>query len=137
MRRPARKQVAAQCRHRHLGAPRVQPARRTGVRNDAHGADPQEAAMTEPRSWLFVPADSERKITKALDSEADAIIFDLEDSVAPAMKAVARDLLNRMPKRPGGPEWWVRINPIGSEYHKDDLELIGISDIHGIVLPKA
>jgi citrate lyase beta subunit len=39
--------------------------------------------MTEPRSWLFVPADSERKITKALDSEADAIIFDLEDSVAP------------------------------------------------------
>ena len=49
--------------------------------------------MTEPRSWLFVPADSERKIAKALDSDADAIIFDLEDSVAPAMKAVARDLL--------------------------------------------
>jgi citrate lyase subunit beta/citryl-CoA lyase len=37
-----------------------------------------------PRSWLFVPADSEKKITKALDSEADAIIFDLEDSVVPA-----------------------------------------------------
>jgi citrate lyase subunit beta / citryl-CoA lyase len=94
-------------------------------------------AKGQPRSWLFVPADSEKKITKALDSDADAIIFDLEDSVAPAMKAVARDLLNRMPKRSGGPEWWVRINPIGSEYHKDDLELIGISDIHGIVLPKA
>ncbi len=43
--------------------------------------------MTEPRSWLFVPADSERKIAKALDSAADAIIFDLEDSVAPAQKA--------------------------------------------------
>ena len=40
----------------------------------------------QPRSWLFVPADSERRIAKALDSEADAIIFDLEDSVAPAMK---------------------------------------------------
>src|SRR4051812_42220800 len=103
----------------------------------AHRAAAEKARVSEPRSWLFVPADSEKKITKALDSEADAIIFDLEDSVAPAMKAVARDLLNRMPKRSGGPEWWVRINPIGSEYHKDDLELIGISDIHGIVLPKA
>ena len=93
--------------------------------------------MSEPRSWLFVPADSERKITKALDSEADAIIFDLEDSVAPAMKAVARDVLKNLLKRSGGPQWWVRVNPLGSEFHKDDLELIGIADIHGIVLPKA
>lgn len=93
--------------------------------------------MTQPRSWLFVPADSERKIGKALDSEADAIIFDLEDSVAPAQKQAARDVLKNLPKRGGGPEWWVRINPIGSEFHKDDLHLIGSGDIHGIVLPKA
>src|SRR3954463_8520575 len=103
----------------------------------AHRADPQTAAVTEPRSWLFVPADSERKIMKALDSEADAIIFDLEDSVAPGQKASAREVLQNLPKRSGGPEWWVRINPIGSEYHKDDLHLIGVADIHGIVLPKA
>jgi citrate lyase subunit beta/citryl-CoA lyase len=93
--------------------------------------------MSEPRSWLFVPADSERKIAKALDSEADAIIFDLEDSVAPAMKASARDMLKNLTKRSGGPQWWVRVNPLGSEYHKDDLELIGLADVHGIVLPKA
>ena len=93
--------------------------------------------MNQPRSWLFVPADSEKKITKALDSEADAIIFDLEDSVAPALKPVARDLLNNLLKRSGGPEWWVRINPLGSEFHKEDLELIGVADIRGIVLPKA
>src|SRR4051794_36318627 len=93
--------------------------------------------MPEPRSWLFVPADSEKKITKALDSEADAIIFDLEDSVAPPMKAVARDLLKNLLKRSGGPKWWVRVNPLGSEFHKDDLDLIGIADVHGIVLPKA
>jgi citrate lyase subunit beta/citryl-CoA lyase len=93
--------------------------------------------MTEPRSWLFVPADSERKITKALDSDADAIIFDLEDSVAPAMKAVARDVLRSLLKRSGGPEWWVRINPLGSEHFRDDLELIALADIHGVVLPKA
>jgi citrate lyase subunit beta/citryl-CoA lyase len=93
--------------------------------------------MSEPRSWLFVPADSEKKITKALDSDADAIIFDLEDSVAPALKPVARDILKALLKRSGGPQWWVRINPLGSEFHKDDLELIGIADIHGIVLPKS
>ena len=93
--------------------------------------------MTEARSWLFVPADSERKIAKALDSEADAIIFDLEDSVVPAQKATAREILKALPARSGGPQWWVRINPIGSEHHKDDLELIGKADLHGIVLPKA
>lgn len=93
--------------------------------------------MIQPRSWLFVPADSERKIAKALESEADALIFDLEDSVAPAQKAAARDILKLLPKRSGGPEWWLRINPLGSEHLKDDLELIGIADVHGIVLPKA
>ena len=93
--------------------------------------------MTEPRSWLFVPADSERKITKALDSEADAIIFDLEDSVTPAMKPVARDMLKSLLQRSGGPEWWVRVNPLASDFIRDDLELIAIADVHGIVLPKA
>ncbi len=93
--------------------------------------------MTQPRSWLFVPADSERKIAKALDSEADAIIFDLEDSVAPGQKATARDILKNLPKHSNGPEWWVRVNPLGSEFHKDDLKLIGSAYVHGIVLPKA
>jgi citrate lyase subunit beta/citryl-CoA lyase len=91
----------------------------------------------QPRSWLFVPADSEKKITKALESEADAIIFDLEDSVTPAMKPVARDLLKSLLKRTGGPQWWVRINPLGSEFLRDDLALIGLADIYGVVLPKA
>jgi len=93
--------------------------------------------MSEPRSWLFVPADSEKKIAKALDSEADAIIFDLEDSVVPRQKATARDMLKQLPRRSNGPEWWVRVNPLGSEFHKDDLTLIGSAYVHGIVLPKA
>ena len=92
--------------------------------------------MIEPRSWLFVPADSERKVAKALESTADAIIFDLEDSVAPAQKGAARDILKHLPSRSGGPQWWVRVNPIGSEFHKDDLEVLGVADIHGVVLPK-
>ena len=93
--------------------------------------------MTEPRSWLFVPADSERKISKALDSAADAVIFDLEDSVAPAQKERAREILKELPKPSSGPQWWVRVNPLGSEFHKDDLKLIGSAHVHGIVLPKA
>ena len=93
--------------------------------------------MAEPRSWLFVPADSEKKVGKAIDSDADAIIFDLEDSVATAQKSAARDILKALPKRSGGAQWWVRVNPLGSEFIKDDLEVIGIGDIHGIVLPKA
>ena len=100
-------------------------------------ADPKEATVSEPRSWLFVPADSERKIAKALDSDADAIIFDLEDSVAPGQKTAARDILKNLPQRTERPQLWVRINPIGSEFHRDDLHLIGVADIHGIVLPKA
>ena len=93
--------------------------------------------MSQPRSWLFVPADSERKIAKALDSEADAIIFDLEDSVAPSEKAQARDILKSLGSRGGGPAWWVRVNPLGSDYLKDDLEIFGKADVHGLVLPKA
>jgi citrate lyase subunit beta/citryl-CoA lyase len=98
----------------------------------------QETAVKfQPRSWLFVPADSDKKIAKAIESDADAIIFDLEDSVVPARKAEAREILKHLPKRSGGPAWWVRINPIGSEHHKDDLDLISRDDIGGIVLPKS
>ncbi|WP_246448809.1 HpcH/HpaI aldolase/citrate lyase family protein [Sphingomonas sabuli] len=91
----------------------------------------------EPRSWLFVPADSARKVEKAVDSAADAVIFDLEDSVAPASKAAARDFIKGLKKGNGGPDWWVRINPIGSDWHNDDIEIIGNGAISGIVLPKA
>src|SRR3954471_7482422 len=102
-----------------------------------YGLAPEEALLMQPRSWLFVPADSEKKINRALDSDADAIIFDLEDSVAPSMKMVGRDLLKNLLKRSGGPQWWIRINPLASEFIRDDLKLLGVADVHGIVLPKA
>lgn len=92
--------------------------------------------MTQPRSWLFVPADSEKKIAKAVESDADAIIFDLEDSVVPARKADAREILKALPKRTGGPEWWVRINPLASDYIKADLAVFASPDFTGVVLPK-
>lgn len=93
--------------------------------------------MIAPRSWLFVPADSERKITKALQSDADAVIFDLEDSVAPAHKAKAREILRNLEPEAESPTWWVRVNPLGSEYLKDDLEVLANGAIQGVVLPKS
>ena len=92
--------------------------------------------VAAPRSWLFVPADSEKKIAKAVASDADAIIFDLEDSVAPGNKQAARDLLKTL-KRDGGPRWWVRINPLRTDHHKPDLEIFASADFEGVVLPKA
>ena len=43
------------------------------------------------RSALFVPGDSDRKLEKGLDSQADCLFIDLEDSVSPQNKAVARE----------------------------------------------
>jgi len=101
-----------------------------------------EKAVTDcppsPRSWLFVPADSNRKMMKALESEADAVIFDLEDSVAAGQKEMARELLGLLPERlDRGPERWVRVNPLGTDEHRDDLDLLEDLDVDGVVLPKA
>ena len=93
-------------------------------------------SIATPRSWLFVPADSAKKIAKAVASDADAIIFDLEDSVVPGNKQAARDLLKTL-KRDGGPRWWVRINPLRTDHHKPDLEIFASADFEGVVLPKA
>ena len=93
----------------------------------------------EPRSWLFVPADSGRKVERALSSDADAVILDLEDSVAAGRKLEARECLrNFLPARAeGGPQRWVRINPLDSEFYRSDLAACEHCEIDGLVLPKA
>ena len=71
------------------------------------------------RSYLFVPADSERKLAKAADAGADALILDLEDSVAAAARPMARQLARDY--LAGKDEVWVRINPIDSDDAVADL----------------
>lgn len=94
--------------------------------------------MPAPRSWLFVPGDSERKIAKALASEAEAVIVDLEDSVAeagkPAARALAADVLA---SKGAGPERWVRINPLTSAHAQADVAAVAGLPIAGLVLPKS
>ncbi len=90
------------------------------------------------RSFLFVPADSERKLAKAKSSRADALILDLEDAVAadkrPAARALAREYLQSEKGR--SVSLWVRVNPFGTPDCKDDLEAIVASAPAGIVVPK-
>ena len=95
------------------------------------------------RSMLFVPADSERKMAKAMASGADAVILDLEDSIAidtkPRAREVARDFLKSTLASPanGQPRIYVRINDIATPFWQDDLAALELAMPHGIMLPKA
>jgi len=92
------------------------------------------------RSWLFVPGDNERKLAKACDSGADALILDLEDSVNPDRKGVARAMVEtflRSPPPDCDSQLYVRINPMGSEAFLQDLNTIVPTRPQGVVFPKS
>src|SRR3954468_1303396 len=92
------------------------------------------------RSLLFVPADSPRKLEKALASGANAIIVDLEDSISPERKAQARasalSFLKEASATVMRPRLYVRVNGLQSGLTDADLDVLaGRPD--GIMLPKA
>ena len=92
------------------------------------------------RSMLFIPADSEKKLAKADDVNADAIILDLEDSVAAprkdAARALALEFLNtRSSARKS--KLFVRINPQASDAWLRDVAAVMPGAPDGILLPKA
>ncbi|MBB3032616.1 HpcH/HpaI aldolase/citrate lyase family protein [Alteriqipengyuania lutimaris] len=90
------------------------------------------------RSLLFVPGASPRKLEKALDSEADLIILDLEDSVAESAKPAARDHVAEALSGQGRAKpLWVRVNPMDTAHALDDLVAIVKHRPDGIMLPKA
>jgi citrate lyase subunit beta/citryl-CoA lyase len=94
--------------------------------------------MTLRRSIHFVPGGNERMLNKALGLAADSLILDLEDSVTPDRKGIARDevcdwLANADFKNQ---EKLVRINPMDSEWGREDLEAVLQHRPDGIVLPK-
>ncbi|WP_225207120.1 HpcH/HpaI aldolase/citrate lyase family protein [Novosphingobium huizhouense] len=99
--------------------------------------------MRIPRSWLFVPGDSEKKLAKGPETGAHALIVDLEDAVAPSAKAEARRVTG---------EWleahkrqvtlrkqvhWVRINAVDTGLWRDDLAAVMPGAPEGIMVPKA
>lgn len=93
------------------------------------------------RSFLFVPGDQPQKLAKARGSAADALILDLEDSVAPVNKEAARRsvlaFLQEHQDIPDPPRLYVRINGLDTPLAEGDLDVVMTGAPDGIVLPKA
>jgi citrate lyase subunit beta/citryl-CoA lyase len=93
------------------------------------------------RSLLFIPGDSQSKLDKGMGSGADALILDLEDSVAPQRKAEARATAAAFLKAAQGardrPRLLVRINGLQTGLADDDLDAVVAARPDGIMLPKA
>lgn len=92
------------------------------------------------RSLLFVPGDSERKLEKGLGSGADALIIDLEDSVAADNKQAARETARAFVEgldRKAAPIIYIRVNDLGTGLTEQDLDALMPAAPDGIMLPKS
>jgi citrate lyase subunit beta/citryl-CoA lyase len=89
------------------------------------------------RSLLFVPGDRPDRMAKAVASGADAVILDLEDSVAPEAKGEARRGVAAFLHANATAPLWVRINPLDTAESERDLAAVLPAHPDGIVLPKA
>ena len=99
---------------------------------------PSPKPSIKMRSWLFAPGDSNKKIGKALASEADIALLDLEDAVTPENKPVAREkIAAAIAASENRARVWVRVNPLNSGFIEDDLDAIIASAPGGVFLPKA
>jgi citrate lyase subunit beta / citryl-CoA lyase len=97
-----------------------------------------QVTQMKMRSWLFAPGDSERKMAKAAESNADIALFDLEDAVAPDNKPPARIMVHDLLKSHAAQRerLWVRINPFDGLHTLADLAVIMPARPGGIMLPK-
>ncbi len=89
------------------------------------------------RSLLFVPADRPDRFEKAINSSADAIILDMEDSVVPSHKQEARIAVSEFLKTPKPKPIFVRINPLTTQWAAQDVSCLLPFPPAGIILPKA
>lgn len=90
-----------------------------------------------PRSYLYVPADQPDKLAKAPRSGADALILDLEDAVAAAAKAAAREQARTFlvsAEAGQGPQLWVRVN---ADTLEEDVGAVAVPGLRGVMVPKA
>ena len=94
--------------------------------------------MAVRRSDLYLPANNEHMILKAPTLGADVITLDMEDSVPPAEKEVARQMVKKHIKKMSttGSEAWVRINAWDTDLTLADLDAVVVDGLDGITLPK-
>src|SRR5258708_33435634 len=97
-----------------------------------------EAMIRPRRSLLFMPGSNARALEKARNLPADGIILDLEDSVAPDAKAMARDQIAQAiaAKGFGKREGLIRVNALDSPWWIDDVTMAGKAGPDGILVPK-
>src|SRR5258708_14676651 len=90
--------------------------------------------LLSPRSYLFVPGNRPDRFAKACAAGADAVVVDLEDSVAAGDKMAARTAAAAWltPAQPVP----VRVNVANSQWVHDPLQLGGQPGITGVLLPK-
>ena len=90
------------------------------------------------RSWLFAPGDSEKKMTRAMEGDADIVLIDLEVAVAeeakPAARTMVRDFLSANAAQ--HERLWVRVNPMDGPHTLSDLAAVMPGRPGGIMLPK-
>lgn len=96
------------------------------------------ADLLSLRSVLFMPGSDERKIARAVASDADAIVADLEDAVSPNQKHSARETLRRVYAATSDRlARFVRVNGAGTPHFEGDVALLSELRLDGVVLPKA
>lgn len=93
-----------------------------------------EAALF--RSYLYVPAVDERRIAKAIGGEADAVVIDLEDAVAPGRKEQARRMAAGVVAQPVGKPVFVRVNSVDSGLAEADVAALAGPGLTGVRVPK-
>lgn len=97
-----------------------------------------DTATIKMRSWLFAPGDSEKKMAKAIASDADIALLDLEDSVVPERKSEARKMVaDAIAASTDKRRVWVRVNPLSGDWTKGDLEAVIAAGPGGVFLPKS
>jgi citrate lyase beta subunit len=92
------------------------------------------------RSLMFTPGTKKERLLKSVSSEADALLWDLEDAVHPDEKAAARtvikEALDELEDKPAKPIF-LRVNQYGTEWYEADVLLARHENVTGIMLPKA
>ena len=94
--------------------------------------------MPLARSFLYVPANREKFLEKAIGLPSDAFIFDLEDSVPAAEKANARAGVRAYAPKIAGDRVWVRVNGLDTGFAEADLDaIIGVAGSPGFSCPRS
>lgn len=94
-------------------------------------------AIGRIRSALYVPGHRDRMVAKAVESEADCIYFDLEDSVPPDEKARARSIGGEAVQSLEEKVAFVRVNDLDSHLTVDDVQAVYSDNLDGVLLPKS